>query len=177
MLSGLFLGLAFSFCARTQFLDGISPWGRELFAVLSYVAIISWPVAVYFYFVHPDWSWMYLVDSARLPAGIVLVVLFAHLASLIGGYLVGWALLKARRERQLLGLLLFAMVLPVVFGLLCRDRLLIDCNLADFRAGRASFSSEGTLGWAVAICGLGQVCGAMAVGITLYGQGRRVRVD
>ena len=99
------IGLIFAACARVQFLGGGTPWGRELAAVLSFETIIFWPVALYFLLVHPAWSWMYLVDPARLPRGVSVLVLVADVAALLGGYLLGWALLRTRRERLLYGLL------------------------------------------------------------------------
>src|SRR5262249_59830703 len=92
------VGLVFAACARVQFANGGSPWGRELAAVLSFEAIIVWPVALYFYLVHPAWSWMYLIDPARLPWGVGFLVLLGYAATLLGGYLGGWALLRARKE-------------------------------------------------------------------------------
>ena len=68
LLFSLLVGLVFAGCARQQFSGGAAPWGRELAAVLLFQAIVLWPVALYYYLVYPDWSWMYFVDARRLPA-------------------------------------------------------------------------------------------------------------
>src|SRR5262249_5232624 len=123
LILSVFIGLVFAACARVQFAGGGTPWGRELAAVLSFEGIIIWPVALYFYLVHPAWSWMYLIDPARLPWGIVVLVLLAYVATLLGGYLGGWALLRVRKEKALYAALAVLGVTLIVFLIAARGRI------------------------------------------------------
>ena len=169
------IGLVFAACARVQFGSGGSPWGRELAAVLSFEAIIFWPVALYFIMVHPAWAWMYLVDPARLPFGVSLLVLIADVAALLGGYLLGWALLRARRERLLYALLGLVGLALLIFLISCRGRLMHSGSFDEYHAGHAMTVGEGKIGWALAATSMG-VCGAVVlVGFTLWEQGKRSR--
>ena len=85
LMFSVFVGLLFAGCARTQFAAGAAPWGRELWAVLSFEAIVLLPVGLYYYLVYPDWSWMYFVDPRRLPSGVSVLVVLAYVATILGG--------------------------------------------------------------------------------------------
>jgi hypothetical protein len=167
--------LVFAACARTQFTSGGSPWGRELMAVLSFEAIIVWPVALYFYVVHPAWSWMYFVDPARLPTGVSLLVLLGYVATLLGGYLGGWALLRARKDKILWGVLAGLGLALVVFLIACRARVAHSGTFEEYHAGHALSVGEGKLGWALAATSTGVAIAIVLVGFTLWEQGKRSR--
>jgi predicted MFS family arabinose efflux permease len=167
--------LVFAACARTQFTGGGSPWGRELAAVLSFEAIIVWPVALYFYLVHPAWSWMYFVDPDRLPTGISLLVLLGYVATLLGGYLGGWALLRAHKERILWGVLGVVALALIVFLIACRSRVAHSGTYEEYHAGHALSVGEGKLGWALAATSTGVAIAMVLVGFTLWEQGKRSR--
>jgi hypothetical protein len=169
------IGLVFAACARVQFSSGSSPWGRELAAVLSFEAIIFWPVALYFILVHPGWSWMYLVDPSRLPFGVSVLVLVADVATLLGGYLLGWMLLRARREPLLYGLLGLVGLVLLVFLIACRGRLGHTGTFAEYHAGRALSVGEGKIGWALVATSMGVAAAVVLVGFTLWEQGKRSR--
>ncbi len=119
MIFGVLSGLVLAACAREQFSVGETPWSRGLAAMLSFGALILLPVSVYYYFVFPDWAWMYLVDPKRLPFGIGLLVLLAFSACMLGGYLSGWALVRAGKPRFLwlaLGMVSLALVAFAFFS-------------------------------------------------------------
>jgi hypothetical protein len=158
-----------------QFASGSSPWGRELMAVLLFEGIIVWPVALYFYFVHPDWSWMYFVDPQRLPWGIASLVLLAYVATLLGGYLGGWALARARQERLLYGAVGLVGLVLIIFLIAGRTRLGHDGSFAQFHAGSAVSVGEGKIGWALAATTTGVIIAIALVGFTLWEQGKRSR--
>ena len=175
LIFSVFVGLVFAACARAQFAGGVSPWGRELMAVLSFEAIIVWPVALYFYLVHPAWSWMYFVDPARLPAGVTLLVLLAYVATLMAGYLGGWALLRARKERIVYAVLAALALALVVFLVVCRGRVSHTGTYGEYHAGHALALGEGKLGWALAATSTGVIIAIVLVGFTLWEQGKRSR--
>ncbi len=175
LIFSVFIGLVFAACARVQFANGGTPWGRELAAVLSFEAIIVWPVALYFYLVHPAWSWMYLIDPARLPWGIVVLVMLAYVATLLGGYLGGWALVKMQRERLLFAALAVIGVALIVFLIVARGRISHTGTYDEYHAGHALNLGEGKLGWALAATSTGVAIAVVLVGLTLWEQGKRSR--
>ncbi|HXU70111.1 MAG TPA: hypothetical protein VN947_12330 [Polyangia bacterium] len=175
LILSVFIGLVFSACARVQFAGGGTPWGRELAAVLSFEGIIVWPVALYFYLVHPAWSWMYLIDPARLPWGIVVLVLLAYVATLLAGYLGGWALVRVGKEKILFAALAVVGVGLIVFLIAARHRISHTGTFDEFHAGHALALGEGKLGWALAAASTGVAIAVVLVGFTLWEQGKRSR--
>jgi hypothetical protein len=175
LIFSVFVGLVFAACARVQFATGGSPWGRELAAVLSFEAIIVWPVALYFYLVHPAWSWMYLIDPARLPGGVSVLVLLAYVATLLGGYLAGWALVRVRKEKVLYAALGGLGLMLIIFLIVCRGRISHAGTYEEYHAGQALNLGEGKLGWALAATSTGVAIAIVLVGFTLWEQGKRSR--
>lgn len=175
LILSVFVGLVFAACARVQFAQGTSPWGRELAAVLSFEGIIVWPVALYFYWVHPAWSWMYFVDPARLPGVVVVLVLLAYVVALLGGYMGGWALVRARKEKILYAALAAVGVALVIVLIACRGRVSSSGSYAEYHAGHALALGEGKLGWALAATSTGVAIAIVLVGFTLWEQGKRSR--
>jgi hypothetical protein len=175
LIFSVFVGLVFAACARVQFATGGSPWGRELAAVLSFEAIIVWPVALYFYLVHPAWSWMYLIDPARLPSGVSVLVLLAYVATLLGGYLAGWALVRVRKDKVLYAALGTLGLMLIIFLIVCRGRISHAGTYEEYHAGQALNLGEGKLGWALAATSTGVAIAIVLVGFTLWEQGKRSR--
>jgi hypothetical protein len=171
------VGLVFAMCARQQFTGGALPWGRELAAVLLFEAIVLWPVALYYYLVYPDWSWMYVVDARRLPSGVSILVLLAYVATLLGGYLGGWALLRAGKLRVVLGVMGGLFLFMLIFVIACRGRLWSSGSFAEYHAGRAPSAAEGKLGWALVVTGIGVSISIVVVGLALWEQGKRPRAS
>jgi hypothetical protein len=169
------VGLLFAWCARQQFTGGVAPWGRELMAVLSFEAIILWPIAIYYYAVFPDWSWMYFVDPRRLPTGAGVLVLLGNAAALLGGWLGGWWLLHERKEKFLYGALGGVGLLWIVFMIVCRGRLGSSGSFSEYHAGHAPSAGEGKLAWALPVTAIGMAASIALVGFTLWEQGKRFR--
>ncbi len=173
LILSAWLGLLFAGCARLQFRDGAPPWGRELLAVGSFELMAMWPAAIYFYVVHPAWSWMYLVDPARFGTGFLILVLAALLATLLAGYGTGWWLIRNKRE----GILWFALgstgIVMLLIALLSVARLGGYGSYAEFHAGHTLPITEVKLGWVLLACGLGVLASGGAVGWTLWAHGRR----
>ena len=177
LMFSMLVGLVFAACARQQFAGGAAPWGRELAAVLSFEAIVLWPVALYYYLVYPDWSWMYFVDARRLPSGVSILVLLAYVATLLGGYLAGWALLRARRQRLLAGAIGGVTLLMGGFVVACRGRLFTSGSFAEYHAGTAPSVTEGKLAWALVVTAIGVAIAMVVVGLALWEQGKRPRAS
>jgi hypothetical protein len=177
LIFGFLVGLVFAGCARAQFSGGAMPWGRELVAVLLYEGIIVWPVALYFYFVFPDWSWMYFVDAQRLPRTVSLLVLLGYLVALMAGYFIGWALLRAHKGRYLAGFAAGVAVGLAAFSLALRARLFSVGTFAEFHAGHAASAWEGKLLWSLGVTGAGLCTAIVLVGFALWEQGKRYRTQ
>ena len=176
LIFSVFVGLVFAACARVQFANGGSPWGRELAAVLSFEAIIVWPVALYFYLVHPAWSWMYLIDPARLPWGISVLVLLAYVATLLGGYL---GRLGAGEDSQGEGAVRRAGGRSASGSSSSSsspaDASRTPAPTTSITRGHALNLGEGKLGWALAATATGVAIAIVLVGFTLWEQGKRSR--
>ena len=146
-------------------------------AVLSFEAIVFWPCALYFCLVYPDWSWMYLVDPHRLPPGSSFLVLLADVATLLAGYLAGWAILRTRKLNILYVALGVVSAAVLVFVIACHVRLGTHGTFAEFHGGRAMPMSETKLVWAMVVTSLGIAAAAVLVGFALWEQGKRFRND
>jgi hypothetical protein len=177
------VGLVFAGCARQQFTGGggAAPWGRELAAIMTFEAIVLWPVALYYYLVYPDWSWMYFVDARRLPGGVSILVLLAHVATLLGGYLGGWYLLRTGKLRALAGVVGGLTLFLIIFVIACRARLFSSGSFAQWSAGRSGMSvpttGDGKLAWALVITAIGETIAIVVVGLALWEQGKRPRAS
>lgn len=167
--------MLFAWCARQQFRNGGSPWGRELAAVLSFGGIILWPVGVYYYVVFPDWSWMYFVDPARLPWGASVLVFLGYGITLVGGYLLGWALLRTHQEKVLYGVGGALGLAMLVFMIIYRERLWSHGTFAEYHHDLALPLRESKLGWALPATALGLGGAITLVCFTLWEQGKRFK--
>jgi hypothetical protein len=142
---------------------------------LLYQVLLVTPALLYFGFVFPDWTWLYLVDPRRLPIGITILSVLATAAALLGGYLAGWVLLRARRRRELMAVVGVAGLALFVSLLMLRDRLGRAGSYAEFVAGSAARLGERKLGWSLALVSAGLVAGLIASLRFLVVQGRRER--
>src|SRR4029079_19719176 len=118
-----------------------------------------------------DWSWMYFVDARYLPSGISILVLLAYVATLLGGYLGGWALLRAGKLRALLGVIAGRALFMLVFVSVCRGRLLSSGTFAEYHAGHSPNASESKLAWALVVTAIGTAIAIVVVGLALWEQG------
>jgi hypothetical protein len=177
LIFSVLVGLVFATCARQQFTGGAAPWGRELAAVMIFEAIVLQPVALYYYLVYPDWSWMYFVDARRLPSGISILVLLAHVATLLGGYLGGWALLRAGKLRALLGTVAGLTLALIIFIIVCRGRLFASGSFAQWHGGHPPSAGEDKLAWALVVTAIGVSTAIVVVGLALWEQGKRPRAS
>lgn len=63
---------------------------RYFMALLLLEGMIVVPVGVYFISFYPDWSWMYLVDTASQNAGVGVMAVISYPIAAAMGYLVGY---------------------------------------------------------------------------------------
>src|ERR1051325_9357986 len=77
-LVNLLFGIGFALIARDRIrADG--PFAAPAFQLVAlHAAAVVAPVALYFYAVHPAWSWMYWVTPGRLAGVAVLPLMVGH---------------------------------------------------------------------------------------------------
>ncbi|MCX5744682.1 MAG: hypothetical protein NT062_19515 [Proteobacteria bacterium] len=144
--------------------------------VVLHAAGVVAPVALYFYAVHPAWSWMYTVDPARLASVFVVPLMVGHAVLVIGGWYVAGALV--RRGYQ--GALLYAtgaiaLVLLILFVAMF-GRLSVATDYPGWQSKHEGVSILSVqLGWAFIVSLLALFGSAIYVAIELGRDGRRVR--
>jgi hypothetical protein len=167
--------MALAMSAYSQFENGRAPFGRTVWVPLLYQVLVVTPALLYFGLVFPDWTWLYLVDPQRLPLGITALFASTTAATLLGGYLAGWALLRARHRRPLIVLMGLWSVGLFVALLMLRERWTRAGSYADFVSGQAVPLGERKLGWSFGLVSGGLVAGLALSVRFLIAQGRRDR--
>ncbi|MGE0869326.1 MAG: hypothetical protein AB7P03_12225 [Kofleriaceae bacterium] len=169
-------GLGFALIARDRIrADG--PFAAPAFQLVAlHAAAAVAPVALYFYWVHPAWSWMYAVDIAKLGGVAVLPLTAGHVGIVIAAW-YGTALLLRRGFQNLVlymgGGIVLAMLILVIAGM---NRLTTAGDFRGWRiAGQAQWLFSVQLGWAFLISLLAIFGSAIYVAIELGRDGRRVR--
>lgn len=142
--------------------------------VLHAAAVVA-PVALYFYAVHPAWSWMYWVNPRKLAGIMVLPLMVGHAALVIGGWYGAALLLRRGYQGALLyvagGIVLVLLVL-IVIGI---PRLSTATDYLGWQAGQGTSLFAVQLGWAFMVSLLALFGSAIYVAIELGRDGRRVR--
>jgi hypothetical protein len=174
-LVNLLFGIGFALIARERIrADG--PFAAPAFQLVAlHAAAVVAPVALYFYAVHPAWSWMYWVNPRRLAGVIVLPLMVGHAALVIGGWYGGALLLRRGYQSALLyaggGVALMLLVL-VVAGI---RRLSTATDYLGWHAHQGVSLFAVQLGWAFVVSLLALIGSAIYVAIELGRDGRRVR--
>jgi hypothetical protein len=86
------VGASIAFSARVQIRTLQRPVfsTRYFMALLMFQAMILLPIGTYFYSFYPDWSWMYLVDTSSLSAGVAVMAMAVYPVAAAMGYLIGY---------------------------------------------------------------------------------------
>ncbi len=96
--------------------------GAVLFQTFFYI-----PIGIYLYYFHPDWSWMYFINTADYSPTTVkllgLIAIISYMLALIFGF--QWAQFLVRRNRESLvrRVLVIALVVLGLFSLFTLHRL------------------------------------------------------
>jgi hypothetical protein len=174
-LVNLLFGIGFALIARDR-VRGDGPFAAPAFQlVVLHAAAVVAPVALYFYAVHPAWSWMYWIDPVKLAGVAVLPLMVGHAALVIGGWYA--ACLLIRRGHQ--GALLYAggavaLTLLVMF-VACIQRLTTATDFQGWQSGQGVSLFAVKLGWAFLVSLLALFGSAIYVAIELGRDGRRVQ--
>jgi hypothetical protein len=143
--------------------------------VLLHAAAVVAPVALYFYAVHPAWSWMYWLDPHRLAGVAVLPLMVGHAALVFAGW-YGAALLL---RRGYLGALLYVLgaiaLVMLVLIVVSIERLTTATDFPGWQQSQGVSLFEVQLGWAFVVSLMALFGSAIYVAIELGRDGRRVR--
>jgi len=175
LVASALVGLSLSLAAFWQFEQGRTPFGREAWVPLLFHVLFVTPSVIYLGLAFPDWSWLYLVEPRRLPFGTITLSVLATALAELGGYLGGWALLKARRRRELTLAVGLGTLTLIVVMLVLRERLSHAGTYAEYALGQAVPIAERKLSWALSIIGSGTVVGLVLAIRFLLEQGQRER--
>ncbi len=174
-LLNLLFGIGFALVARDRVrADG--PFAAPAFhLVLLHAAAVVAPIALYFYAVHPAWSWMYWVDPKKLAGVAVLPLMVGHAALVIGGwYLAAIALRRGFQAAVLYTGGAIAVTLLVLF-VSGSQRLFTAADYPGWQQHRTMSLFKVQLGWSFVVSLLALFGSAIYVAIELGRDGRRVR--
>jgi len=168
-------GIGFALIARDRIrADG--PFASPAFhLVLLHAATVVAPVALYFYAVHPAWSWMYFINPEKLSGVAVLPLMVVHAGLVIGGWHGASLLLRRGYQGALLyvvGAISLTLLVLVVAGI---DRLGTAADYVGWQLGSGTSLFNVQLGWAFVVSLVALFGSAIYIAIELGRDGRRVR--
>jgi hypothetical protein len=140
-----------------------------------HAAMIVAPVALYFYAVHPAWSWLYWFDPRKLSGAAVLPLMVGHATLVVGGWYAASMLIRAGYQGALIFVLgaiaLFLLILVIVSV----PRLSTAADYLGWEAHKGVSLFAVQLGWAFVVSLLALFGSAVYIAIELSRDGRRVR--
>ena len=170
------LGLLFVLCARERVrADGSFPMPPFLLVVMFVVAI-QFPVAVYLYWAHPAWSWLYLFDPTGVPDLLLFLIVLVQCGVLVGAWYLGAFLLQIGKDRVVLYVITGSTFVLILLVVLFAGRLGSYGTYEDFTSGETATLLEVKLGYVLIALVLGVTAAASFVGMELVRNSRRVRV-
>jgi hypothetical protein len=100
IIINLLAGTSVAFSARIQIRNLQRPifYNRYFTALLMLEVFTLLPVGIYFESFYPDWSWMYLVDTRTISAGLNVMALASYPMTAAMGYLVGYFSAKSNSD-------------------------------------------------------------------------------
>ena len=174
-LVNLLFGIGFALVARDRIrADG--PFAAPAFhLVLLHAATVVAPIALYFYAVHPAWSWMYWFDPKKLSGVAVIPLMVGHATLVIGGWYGASVLLRKGYQGALLyvaGAVALVLLILIVSGI---KRLSTAADYPGWQAQKGVSLFEVQVGWAFVVSLLALFSSAVYIAIELGRDGRRVR--
>jgi hypothetical protein len=174
-LVNLLFGIGFALIARDRIrADG--PFAAPAFQLVAlHAAAVVAPVALYFYAVHPAWSWMYWLNPRKLAGVAVLPLMVGHAALVIGGWYGAGMLLRRGYQGALIyvaGAIALVLLVLVVAGI---QRLSTATDFPGWQLSQGTSLFAVQLGWAFMVSLLALFGSAIYVAIELGRDGRRVR--
>jgi hypothetical protein len=168
------LGFCFVLCARDRVrADG--PFAAPAFAlVATFVGVVLVPVGLYLYLAHPAWTWMYLIDPAKVPSLALVPVLVVLGGVLIAAWYVGARLLAADKQLLLIYAVVLTLGLLVSMAVALRDRVFHYGTYEDYKRSIALDLMDVKLGYVLVALLLGIGAAAALGAFELSRDARRV---
>jgi hypothetical protein len=172
----LLFGIGFALIARDR-LKADGPFASPAFplVVLHAGAVVA-PIALYFYAVHPAWSWMYFFEPEKISGIAVLPLMVGHAAFVIGAWYGASVLIRKGLQGALLyvsGALALTLLILIVGGIHRLGTAADYLGFEDGKHGVPLFSVR--LGWAFIVSLLALFGSAVYVAIELGRDSRRVQ--
>ncbi len=143
--------------------------------MLLHAAAVVAPIALYFYAVHPAWSWMYWFDPRKLSGAAVLPLMVGHATLVIGGWYTASMLLRAGYQGALLYLAGAVALFLLILVIASFDRLGTAADFPGWEAKKGVSLFTVRLGFAFLVSLLALFASAIYIAIELSRDGRRVR--
>jgi hypothetical protein len=174
-LVNLLFGFGFALVARERIrADGPLPSPAFSLVALHAAAVVA-PIALYFYAVHPAWSWMYRVDPSKVSGLAIVPLTVGHAGLVLGGWYLAATLLRRGLGRPLRYATAVLGVVLVVVVLTSLHRLGTAADFLGFASDRGTSLFNVQLGWALVVSLLALTGSATYVVIELGRDSRRVR--
>jgi hypothetical protein len=133
------------------------------------------PLALYFYLVHPEWAWMYLVDPRVLSGIAVLPLVVGHGALVGGGWYLAAYLIRTDRKKPLLYTAGGVAVVTLLVIALTFGRLSHAATYPGWQLGAKVGLFDVELGYSVTVGMLGLAGSIAYIAVALIRDRRRVR--
>ncbi len=174
-LLNLLFGIGFALVARDRVrADG--PFAAPAFPlVMLHAAAVVAPIALYFYAVHPAWSWMYWLDPSKLAGVAVLPLMVGHAGLVVGGWYVAAILIRRGLQHVVLYAGAATAVALLVLFITGSLRLFTAADYLGWQTKRVTSLFAVQLGWAFMVSLLALFGSAIYTAIELGRDGRRVR--
>ena len=168
-------GIGFALVARDRIrADG--PFAAPAFPLVAlHAATVVAPIALYFYAVHPAWSWMYWIDPAKISVLAVLPLLVGHAGLVLGGWYLAAILIRRGFQSAVFyagGTVVLALLVLVVSSI---RRISTAADYLGWQANKGISVFSVQLGWAFLVSLLALFGSAVYIAIELGRDGRRVR--
>lgn len=171
----LLFGIGFALIARDR-LRADGPFAAPAFPLIAlHAAAVVMPVALYFYAVHPAWSWLYWFDPKKLSGIAVLPLMVGHAALVIGGWYIAAVMLRRNFMNAVLYVGAALVVTLLVLVVSNVHRLSTAADFIGYQVNKGVSLFKVQLGWAFVVSLLALFGSAIYVAIELRADGRRVR--
>ena len=168
-------GIGFALVARDR-IRAEGPFAAPAFPLVAlHAATVVAPIALYFYAVHPAWSWMYWIDPAKISALAVLPLLVGHAGLVLGGWYLAAILIRRGFLSAVFyagGTVVLALLVLVVSSI---RRISTAADYLGWQANKGISVFSVQLGWAFLVALLALFGSAVYIAIELGRDGRRVR--
>ncbi len=145
------------------------------FLLLMYVGMVVAPITLYLYAAHPSWTWMYMLNPAKVPSFSLIPLVALHCTALIVGWYLGGKLVLAQREKIARNIALAGLVISLVGVVVFWGRLGRVGSFEEFSQGRALALMDVKLGYVLVPLAIASTASAIFVIVELLRDSRRLR--